>query len=107
MADPHQNFEKDIDRFDDIFHQYGDDMDEDKDINVDFDNLYTIFGKDNNNDDENKLEIELLNDTKNILVDPTVEEEEHLSQKLSQLSAIDKEQEDIDKSKRSTIKKRP
>ncbi|CAF4854959.1 unnamed protein product, partial [Rotaria sp. Silwood2] len=36
----HRNIERDIDRFDDIFHQYGDDMDEEQDPNVDFDNLY-------------------------------------------------------------------
>ncbi|CAF4488794.1 unnamed protein product [Rotaria sp. Silwood2] len=112
MADPHRNIERDIDRFDDIFHQYGDDMDEEEDSNVDFDNLSMNIGKDNDNDDDNTdvFEIEKLNDEKNILVDLTaevVEEEEHLSQKLSQLSATDKEQEDSDKFKPSTIKKRP
>ncbi|CAF1560469.1 unnamed protein product, partial [Rotaria sordida] len=37
----------------------------------------------------------------------SVFKEENLSQKLSQLSAIDKEQEDSDKSKSSAVKKRP
>ncbi|CAF4812024.1 unnamed protein product, partial [Rotaria sp. Silwood2] len=103
--------ERDIDRFNDIFHQYGDDMDEERDPNVDFDNLYMNIGKDNDNNDNNTdvFEIQQLNDDKNILVDLTAEvvEEEHLSQKLSQLSATDIEQEDSDKFKPSTIKKRP
>ncbi|CAF3235348.1 unnamed protein product [Rotaria sp. Silwood2] len=102
MADSHRNFEKDIDRFDDIFHQYGDDMDEEgeEDLNVDFDNLYMNIGKDNDNYDNNidVFEIEQLNDDENIIVDLITEvvEEEHLSQKLSELSATDKEQEDSD-----------
>ncbi|CAF1435042.1 unnamed protein product, partial [Rotaria sordida] len=113
MADPHRNFEKDINQFDDILHRYGDDMDEDKDPNVDFDNLYMNIGKDNENDDDEEIvEIVQFNDNKSVLIDLTTaaeeaEGEEHLSQKLSQLSATDKEQEDSDKFKRSTVKKRP
>ncbi|CAF4810238.1 unnamed protein product, partial [Rotaria sp. Silwood2] len=82
-----------------------------EDLNVDFDNLYMNIGKDNDNDDNNidVFEIEQLNDDENIIVDLTTEvvEEEHLSQKLSQLSATDKEQEDSDKFIPSTVKKRP
>ncbi|CAF1383669.1 unnamed protein product [Rotaria sordida] len=113
MADPHRNFEKNINQFDDILHRYGDDMDEDKDRNVDFDNLYMNIGKDNENDDDEEIvEIVQFNDNKSVLIDLTTaaeeaEGEEHLSQKLSQLSATDKEQEDSDKFKRSTVKKRP
>ncbi|CAF1585949.1 unnamed protein product, partial [Rotaria sordida] len=46
------------------------------------------IGKDNNND---VIEIEQLNADKNNLID-SVFKEENLSQKLSQLSATDKEQ---------------
>ncbi|CAF4783562.1 unnamed protein product, partial [Rotaria sp. Silwood2] len=64
MADPHRNIERDIDRCDDIFHQYGDDMDEEQDPTVDFDNLSMNIGKDNDNDDNNTdvFEIQQLND---------------------------------------------
>ncbi|CAF1429868.1 unnamed protein product [Rotaria sordida] len=103
MTDPDRNIERDIDRFDDIFHRFDDDIDEEEDTNIDFDNLYMNIGKDNNND---VIEIEQLNDDKNNLID-SVFKEENLSQKLSQLSATDKEQEDSDKSKPSTVKKRP
>ncbi|CAF4049901.1 unnamed protein product [Rotaria sordida] len=103
MTDPDRNIERDIDRFDDIFHRFDDDIDEEEDTNIDFDNLYMNIGKDNNND---VIEIEQLNDDKNNLID-SVFKEENLSQKLSQLSATDKEQEDSDKSKSSTVKKRP
>ena len=85
-------------------------MDEDKDPNVDFDNFYMNLGKDNENDEEGIVEIEQFDDIKSDLIDLTAEAagEEHLSQKLSQLSATDKEQEDSDdKFQRSTVKKRP
>ncbi|CAF4772188.1 unnamed protein product [Rotaria sp. Silwood1] len=108
MTNRDRNIERDIDRFDDIFHHYGDDIDEDKDTTVDFDHLYTIFGKDNDMDETDVVETELFNDNKNISVDLTVEEEEeHLSQKLSQLSAVDKEQDLNNKFKSSTVNKRP
>ncbi|CAF1459293.1 unnamed protein product [Rotaria sordida] len=101
MADSDRNIERDINRFDDIFHRCDDDIDEEEDTNIDFDNLYMNIGKDNNND---VIEIEQLNDDKNNLID-SVFKEENLSQKLSQLSATDKGQEDSDKSKPSTVKK--
>ncbi|CAF4393823.1 unnamed protein product, partial [Rotaria sordida] len=103
MTDPDRNIERDINRFDDIFHRFDDDIDEEEDTNIDFDNLYMNIGKDNNND---VIKIEQLNDDKNNLID-SVFKEENLSQKLSQLSATDKEQEDSDKSKTSTVKERP
>jgi hypothetical protein len=46
MADPNKKIEGDIDRFDDVFHQYGDDTDEINDANIDFDQFFTSFHKD-------------------------------------------------------------
>ncbi|CAF1417784.1 unnamed protein product [Rotaria sordida] len=76
MTDPDRNIERDINRFDDIFHRCDDDIDEEEDTNIDFDNLYMNIGKDNNND---VIEIEQLNDDKNNLID-SVFKEENLSQ---------------------------
>ncbi|CAF4281980.1 unnamed protein product, partial [Rotaria sordida] len=39
MTDPDRNIEGDINRFDDIFHRCDDDIDEEEDTNIDFDNL--------------------------------------------------------------------
>ncbi|CAF1438267.1 unnamed protein product [Rotaria sordida] len=97
MTDSDRNIERDINRFDDIFHRLDDDIDEGEDTNIDFDNLYMNIGQDNNNDDNDVIEMEQLNDDKNNLID-SMFKEENLSQKLSQLSATDKEQEDSDKS---------
>ncbi|CAF2972146.1 unnamed protein product [Rotaria sp. Silwood2] len=93
MTDSSDYFEADVDRFDDIFHKYGDDIDEDEDKNIDFDNLQQRIiqeeGDYNDNDDAEDIipvgEI-LGNDSTVILVDLTAEEDD-LSQKLSQLSA--------------------
>ncbi|CAF4295925.1 unnamed protein product, partial [Rotaria sordida] len=93
MTDSGEDFERDIDRFNDVFHEYSDDIDEDEDKNIDFDNLQrTIIEEEDeyNEDDDNESIIpieELLDHGSNvILLDPPVEEDE-LSQKLSQLSA--------------------
>ncbi|CAF3589184.1 unnamed protein product [Rotaria socialis] len=98
--------EREINRFDDIFYQYDDDLDEDNDKNVDFDNLYTYTGKDNdadNNEDQNILMGITSNEEEE---EEEEEEQQHLSQKLSQLSASGQNQSkggDVE----STTKKRP
>ncbi|CAF2835473.1 unnamed protein product, partial [Rotaria sp. Silwood2] len=93
MTDSGDYFEADVDRFDDIFHKYGDDIDEDEDKIIDFDNLQQriIQEEDEYNDNDNTEDIipvgEVLdNDSTVILVELTVKEDD-LSQKLSQLSA--------------------
>ncbi|CAF3485867.1 unnamed protein product [Rotaria socialis] len=91
MNNPSNN-EKEINRFYDIFHQFHDDSDEDDDKNVDFDNFYTYTGKDNddNDDDVNAGATNILMDMKATTEEE--KEEEHLSQKLSQLSASGQDQ---------------
>jgi hypothetical protein len=73
---PNRYSGKDIDRFTDIFHEYSDDIDEEKDPDVDFYNVYESFCADYDNDNDPNPNIFDLN-----------HEEQHLSQKLSQLSA--------------------
>lgn len=85
-----------IDRFNDIFHHFGDDEDETEDKYVDFDNLYKNIAQ------EDEIQ---LNKDKNIIDLPS--EEQHLSQKLSQLSTVIQEHDNDDTSKQSTTKKRP
>ena len=151
MTDPNKKIEGDIDRFDDVFHQHGDDIDEKDDVNIDYDAFFTSFHKqddsnmenidyeefftdfdkkDNNDDtnienidyeqlftdfysnDENKnkaaaaaaaaaaepnippQQIDPVKVDANVTIDLT-SEEQHLSQKLSQLSSADKQQIDI------------
>ncbi|CAF4195731.1 unnamed protein product, partial [Rotaria sordida] len=107
--------ERDIDRFNDVFHEYGDDIDEDEDKNIDFDNLQrTIIEEEDeyNEDDDTESVVpieELLDHGSNvILLDPTVEEDE-LSQKLSQLSASSevKRTTHQEQTKKSKSRKRP
>ncbi|CAF1336883.1 unnamed protein product [Rotaria sordida] len=115
MTDSGEDVERDIDRFNDVFHEYGDDIDEDEDKNIDFDNLQrTIIEEEDeyNEDDDNESVIpieELLDHGSNvILLDPTVEEDE-LSQKLSQLSASSevKRATHQEQTKESKTRKRP
>lgn len=100
--------ERTIDRFDDIFHRHGDDNDDnEEDINIIHKNPISIFDSDN----------ETMENDFNIFTDPPdnlalVEQqkdiEEHLSQKLSQLSASTKDlEEDNIQVSTSTTKKRP
>ncbi|CAF1508582.1 unnamed protein product, partial [Rotaria magnacalcarata] len=96
--------EREINRFDDIFHQYDDDLDEDDDKNVDFDNLHTYTGKDNDANDEGE-EI-LMGITSKEQEEEEEQQEEHLSQKLSQLSASGQDQTK-GADPESTTKKRP
>ncbi|UJR12965.1 hypothetical protein I4U23_017139 [Adineta vaga] len=56
--------------FDDIFHEHGDDLDENEDVDIDFLQYFTNPSKDTDNDDSDKADVE-----------------QRLSQKLSQLSA--------------------
>ncbi|CAF3844761.1 unnamed protein product [Rotaria sp. Silwood1] len=83
----------DVDRFDDIFHKYGDDMDEDEDKNIDFDNLQQRIIEEedeyNNNDGiEDIIPVgEVLDNASTVIVVDLTAEEDALSQKLSQLSA--------------------
>jgi hypothetical protein len=69
-----------MDPFDDVFHNYGDDMDENEDETIHWDDLYMNIYK----NDELRADAQ----------DPIVEEEQqqHLSQKLSQLSTSAEEQ---------------
>ncbi|CAF2761252.1 unnamed protein product [Rotaria sp. Silwood2] len=108
MSQSYRNIEGDINRFDDVFHQYDDDdnIDGKEDSNIDIDAFFMNMGNDNN---EDIIEIEQFNDDKDKMIDLIVEEE-HLSQKLSQLSASGKDQqqnENDNQSKLSTVKKRP
>ncbi|CAF1034034.1 unnamed protein product [Rotaria magnacalcarata] len=94
--------DKDFDRFDDVFHQYGDDIDEDQDKTADFDHLYVNMNKGNNDDFIAAQLCDLEND-------PVIEiqtEEEHLSQKLSQLSASGKTKDKFSNEPTTTAKKR-
>ncbi|UJR29606.1 hypothetical protein I4U23_017154 [Adineta vaga] len=61
-----------LNRFDDIFHDYGDDLDEKDDLDIDFLEHFTNPSKNSNNRDDDDND---NNDT-----------EQHLSQKLNQLS---------------------
>ena len=71
--------EKPMDPFDDVFHSYGDDMDENEDETIHRDDLYMNIYK----NDELRVDAH----------DPIVEEEQqHLSQKLSQLSTSAEQQ---------------
>lgn len=99
MSDSQHKYEKAIDRFDDMYHQYGDDKDIEYDRDIDFDNAFTT---NRDNDIENELEQEIDFPILNEII---TAEDEQLSQKLSQLSASEKEQEDYRDS--STTKKRP
>ncbi|CAF4216961.1 unnamed protein product, partial [Rotaria sordida] len=115
MTDSDEDIERDIDRFNDVFHEYCDDIDEDEDKNIDFDNLQrTIIEEEdeyNENDDtESIIPIEELldHDSSAILLGRTVEEDE-LFQKLSQLSASSevKRTTHQEQTKESKTRKRP
>ncbi|CAF4225902.1 unnamed protein product, partial [Adineta steineri] len=100
--------EKEINRFHDIHHAYNyDDLDEDDDDNIDFDDLYTDFYQ---NENKNEIPIEPIDDNEIISIDLTVVEEQRLSQKLSQLSASNQnkslnEQNDLSESLSTVPKK--
>ncbi|CAM4837257.1 unnamed protein product, partial [Rotaria magnacalcarata] len=103
-AHPSDSISINRNRFDDIFHEYDDDLDEHLDTNVDFDNLYTYTGKDNDEDDG---DMDILMDITS-KQEEAVEEEEQLSQKLSQLSASGQNQtKGADRESTATTKKRP
>ncbi|CAF3329341.1 unnamed protein product [Rotaria socialis] len=107
MADPSDSVSINRNRFDDVFHEYDDDLDEHLDTNVDFDNLYTYTGKDN---DEDVGDIDILMDitSKQEEKEAEVTIEEQLSQKLSQLSASGQNQTKVaDHESTATTKKRP
>ena len=74
-----------MDPFDDIFHNYGDDGDEKEDDTIDWNTVHMNIYKDD------ELQVDAY--------DPIVDEEQRLSQKLSQLSKTTEEQ--------GTTKKRP
>jgi len=80
-------------------------MDDEQEAYIDFDNLSMNIGQDN--DDDELFEIEQPVASETVAVDLNPQEEEHLSQKLSQLSASDKESsqsKDItNKKKRSVV----
>lgn len=116
---------KAINRFDDTFHHYHDDDDETEDKNVDFDNITTNTGRDNiNNDDiyganDEELVLAMIR-TEEMLENEVIEipttpkpeegqeqEEKHLSQKLSQLSASGETSIREDLKVYSSIQKRP
>ncbi|CAF2130554.1 unnamed protein product, partial [Rotaria magnacalcarata] len=116
MADPNNIINKNLDRFDDIFHQYGDDLDEDNDKYIDFDRFDTEMGSTTEHDEEddavlvrNMMKMESINKQEilvtNMKTKEEEEEEEHLSQKLSQLSASGQEQTTDER--QVTTKKRP
>ncbi|CAF3713728.1 unnamed protein product [Rotaria sp. Silwood1] len=108
-------FEADVDRFDDIFHKYGDDMDEDEDKNIDFDNLQQRIIEEedeyNNNDGiEDIIPVgEVLDNASTVIVVDLTGEEDTLSQKLSQLPACSevKVMTHQEQSNESKSKKRP
>ncbi|CAF1380437.1 unnamed protein product [Rotaria sordida] len=96
ITDSGEDVEQDIDRCDDIFHEYGDDIDEDEDKNIEFDNLQRtiIEKKDESNENDHTKSIipndELHdNDSSGIFLDFTVDKDE-LCQKPSQLAASSK-----------------
>ncbi|CAF1259734.1 unnamed protein product, partial [Rotaria sordida] len=96
ITDSGEDVEQDIDRCDDIFHEYGDDIDEDEDKNIEFDNLQRtiIEKKDESNENDHTKSIipnDKLhdNDSSGIFLDFTVDKDE-LCQKPSQLAASSK-----------------
>ncbi|CAF1500204.1 unnamed protein product [Adineta steineri] len=117
MSDANEN-EKEINRFHDIHHAYNyDDLDEDDDDNIDFDDLYTDFYQ---NENKNEIPVEPINDNESNSIDVAAVEEQRLSQKLSQLSASnqnkqlnehkeqeeEEEQNDLNQSSSTVSKKR-
>ncbi|CAF5027187.1 unnamed protein product, partial [Rotaria socialis] len=95
MTDQNPTIQRTIDRFDDIFYRFGDDNDEDdNNISIHFDNPMSLFDSD---DDENKdNDYNMFIDT----IDDSIaisEQQEHLSQTLSQLSMFAEDQEDNEK----------
>lgn len=103
-----------IDRFDDIFHQYGDYLDEENDKYIDFDNYITNTDNDNVVDDDtfyiDIMKVGQFNENENIVTNVKIQEqeEEHLSQKLSQLSASGQIQiQHVSEMTTTTTKKRP
>ncbi|CAF1531020.1 unnamed protein product, partial [Adineta ricciae] len=131
MSDPKKKIEGEIDRFDDVFHGHGDDIDVKEDENIDYDRFFSNFHK---NDDTNMENIdyeqfftefysneehrknETIPTQQQHQVDPiqvndivTIDlttEEQHLSQKLSQLSAADEQQNQRNESTTATTEKK-
>lgn len=105
MDDVQNIIEQGIDHFEDIYHQYGDDHDEDQDRYVDFDNFDTMTGQDNETDDADiygyeehqnlpvkRMDVDpqpLQSEVAQVIIKQEPTDEEHLSQKFSQLSASD------------------
>ncbi|CAF1526122.1 unnamed protein product, partial [Adineta ricciae] len=137
MSDPKKKIEGEIDRFDDVFHGHGDDINVKEDENIDYDQFFSDFHK---NDDTNMENIDyeqfftefysneeakmVTSDYEEFFTEfysneenrkketiPTQDlttEEQHLSQKLSQLSAADEQQNQRNESTTATTeKKRP
>ncbi|CAM4806334.1 unnamed protein product [Rotaria magnacalcarata] len=101
--------DNDFDRFDDVFHQYGDDVDEDRDKTADFDQIYVNMDKGNNDDDHDEIDDFIAAQLFDLENNPVIEiqtEEEYLSQKLSQLSASGKTKDKFSNEPTTTAKKR-
>ncbi|CAF4731003.1 unnamed protein product, partial [Rotaria socialis] len=94
MTDQNPTIQRTIDRFDDIFHRYGDDNDdEDENIRTQFANSISLFDSDDeNNHNDYNMFIDTIDDS--IAVS---EQQEHLSQTLSLLSMFAEDQEDNEK----------
>ncbi|CAF2121842.1 unnamed protein product [Rotaria magnacalcarata] len=102
--------DNDFDRFDDVFHQYGDDVDEDRDKTADFDQIYVNMDKGNNDDDHDEIDDFIAAQLFDLENNPVIEiqtEEEYLSQKLSQLSASGKTKDKSSNELTTTAKKLP
>ncbi|CAF1552749.1 unnamed protein product, partial [Adineta ricciae] len=86
MADPNKNVAgSEINRFQDIFHGHDDDVDESDDANIDFDYYFMNFGRNEQQEQVPPLAPVVPEDETDVMVHSTVEEE-HLSQRFSQLS---------------------
>ena len=84
MSNSNQNIADDLDNFDDIFHDYGDDADEKDDAEIDFLAYVTDPSKNTDNVDNPTEEIDFRFDTST---------EQHLSQRLSQMAASTTEED--------------
>ena len=102
-----------IDQFDDIFHGYNDDLDEREDTNIDFDQFFTNFGKNDDDDDDDddekwvqSIDIKQINamifdEMKTNNINPP--NEQRLSQQLSQLSTTTTMNEQKESRKRPVL----
>jgi len=90
MSDPDQNILDDLNNFDDIFHDYGDDLDENEDVDLDFLPYFTNPSKNAGNDDSK--DAELIDLELDLVKDKDKDTEQQLSQKLSQLSASNEQE---------------